>query len=215
MISILSLLSSALKLFVKFLGTVSRKPMIYNLSSFFVQMISNFNSTRVTLLLRPPLYTNFVEPFNFFTAGDQLVVPIGVTHISLRLQEIQSREWEKKRTNEQHAWVNSSAEEKLCNFVHMLTNASVDSSENSTTLLVCRLIFPHCSGPHLIRLVSLLSGVDWSLASPFANCFFELFFPILSSRSLPTSGHPRSQVQNPLSGFAPKQTKDSSVWRTT
>ena len=53
------------------------------------------------------------------------------------------------------------------------------SSENSTTLLVCRLIFPHCSGPHLIRLISLLSGVDWSLASPFANCLLELLFPIL------------------------------------
>ena len=29
-------------------------------------------------------------------AGDQLVILIGVSHISLRLQEIQSREWEKK-----------------------------------------------------------------------------------------------------------------------
>ena len=50
---------------------------------------------------RPPRYINFFEPFHFL-AGDQLVVPIGASHISLRLQEIQSREREKKRTNEQY-----------------------------------------------------------------------------------------------------------------
>ena len=60
----------------------------------------------VTIPTRPPEYVNFFEPFHFL-AGDQLVV----SHISLRLQEIQSREREKKnkRTNEQYAWVNSSA----------------------------------------------------------------------------------------------------------
>ena len=42
-----------------------------------------------------PRYVNLFEPFHFL-AGDQLVVPIGASHISLRLQEIQSREWEKK-----------------------------------------------------------------------------------------------------------------------
>ena len=41
----------------------------------------------VTLPLRPTRYINFFEPFLFFTAGDQLVVPIGATHISLPLQE--------------------------------------------------------------------------------------------------------------------------------
>ena len=30
---------------------------------------------------RPPEYVNFFEPFHFL-AGDQLVVPIGVSHIS-------------------------------------------------------------------------------------------------------------------------------------
>ena len=49
----------------------------------------------VTLAPRPPRYINFFEPFHF-TADDQLLVPIGISHISLRLQEIQSREWEKK-----------------------------------------------------------------------------------------------------------------------
>ena len=49
-------------------------------------------------LPRPPEYINFFKPF-YFLAGDQLVVPIGASHISSWLQEIQSKEWE-KRTNE-------------------------------------------------------------------------------------------------------------------
>ena len=45
--------------------------------------------------------------------------------------------------------------------------------------------------------------------------FLELLCPTLSRVPLPTSGHPWSRVQNTLSGFAPKQTKESSAWRTT
>ena len=62
----------------------------------------------------------------------------------------------------------------------------------------------------------LLSGVDWPLASPFANC--QLLSPFVSLsdwRSLPTSGHVEISSPNLLSGFAPKQTKGSSAWRTT
>ena len=83
--------------------------------------MKNLSIAIVTLPLRHPRYINFFEPFHFFTAGDELVVPIGASHISLRLQEIQSREWEKKnkRTKEQYAWVNSSAEGELCNIVHV------------------------------------------------------------------------------------------------
>ena len=64
--------------------------------------------------LGPPI-RHFFELF-LLTASDQLVVPIGASHISLPLQEIQSREREK---NEQYAWINSSAEGKLYNIVHM------------------------------------------------------------------------------------------------
>ena len=49
--------------------------------------------------LSAPRYINLFEPF-LLTAGDQLVVPIGASHIYLLLQEIQSREREKKK-NEQ------------------------------------------------------------------------------------------------------------------
>ena len=56
--------------------------------------------------------------FHIFTVGDQLVVPIGVSHISLRYKNTIEGAGG-KRTNEQYAWVNSSAEEELCNIVHV------------------------------------------------------------------------------------------------
>ena len=66
------------------------------------------------------------------------------------------------------------------------------------------------------RLVSLLSGVDWptrvilrQLPSPSS------FVQLSNWCSLPTSGHLEISGPNPLSGFAPKQTKESSAWRTT
>ena len=72
------------------------------------------------------------------------------------------------------------------------------------------------AGLYLMRLVSQMSGVDWPLASPFANCLpLGFLCPTPDSRSLPTSGRVEISSPNPLSGFAPKQTKESSAWRTT
>ena len=45
------------------------------------------------------------------------------------------------------------------------------------------------------------------LPVPFSNSLLAFPYP------LPVT--PRSRVQNPLSGFAPKQTKESSAWRTS
>ena len=93
--------------------------------------------------------------------------------------------------------------------------SSVDSSETPTKLLECRLILTHCSGFHLIRLVSPLRC--WLITrvtlrqllprAPLSNSLLAFPYP------LPVT--PRCQVQNPLTGFAPKQTKESSAWRTT
>ena len=78
------------------------------------------------------------------------------------------------------------------------------------------LLLPHwLSDPISCRLVSLLSGVDWPLASPFANSFSEFLWSNSSRVPLPTSGHVEISGPNPLSGFAPKQTKGLSAWRTT
>ena len=96
----------------------------------------------------------------------------------------------------------------------------MDSSENSTKQLESRLILTRSSS-----LVWTLSHADSPLC-PGVHCRLPLSvsrrqlpsssFVRLSSRvPLPLPDTARSQVQNPLSGFAPKQTKESSDWRTT
>ena len=94
------------------------------------------------------------------------------------------------------------------------------SSEISTKLLVMPtyLDWSSLTGLHPLscRLISLLSGVDWPLASPFVNCLLRV--PLSNTYdmcSLHTSGHVKISGSNPLSGFALKQTKGSSTWRTT
>ena len=63
-----------------------------------------------------------------------------------------------------------------------------------------------------------LSAVRCRLATRVTLRQLLLSVPFFNSsdwRSLPTSGHVENSGPNPLSGFAPKQTKGSSVWRTT
>ena len=71
-----------------------------------------------------------------------------------------------------------------------------------------------------------LSYADWSLCCPVSTHlplsvsrrqlpFSVSFVQLSDSRSLPTSGHVEISSPNPLSGFAPKQTKESSAWQTT
>ena len=162
----------------------------------------------MTLPLRPPRYINFFEPFHF-TAGDQLVVPLGVSHISLPLQEVQLREWEKKkeRTNNMLGLTQGQKESYVTLCMCRLTLAWI-SSENSTTLLECWLI--------LTRLPSLLWTSSHLIGLSALRCRLVTrvtLWQLPTSQSLCLT--PRSQVQNPLSGFAPKQTKESFAWRTT
>ena len=74
-----------------------------------------------TIPPRSPEYVNFFKPFHFL-AGDQLVVPIGVSHISSWLQEIQSREWEERTKNKRTiwAWVNSKCKKRSYVTLHSL-----------------------------------------------------------------------------------------------
>ena len=93
------------------------------------------------------------------------------------------------------------------------------TSENSTKQLECRhLDSIFFSGPYLMlpRLSARVSTVDRLCPYPVANCR-ELLCPtnpLLASRY-----HFRTRrdfkSKNPLSGFAPKQTKESSAWRAT
>ena len=71
-----------------------------------------------------PRHINFFEPFHFL-AGDQLVVPIGASHISSLLQEIQSRVWEEReQTNKWTiwAWVNSKYKKRSYVTLHSLVH---------------------------------------------------------------------------------------------
>ena len=138
---------------------------------------------------------------------------------------IQSREWEEReQTNKTNNMlrVNSSAERELCNTLCMCrltlvwilakiprSNWNADSSW---------LDLLHWSGLSLMptRLSALVSTVDCPCPCPVANSLLELLFQLtLFSRPLPLPVTVRFQVQNPLSCFAPKQTKESSAWRAT
>ena len=172
----------------------------------------------------PPPNTSSSSKSFLFTAGDQLVVPIGASHISSSLQEIQSREWKQKRTNEQYAWVNSSAEGELCNIAF--------------PLCICRLTLAWISSEIFTKLLGMpthldcssltdswtLSHADWSLCCPVSTGHSRHPSPTPSSQSLCLTlwlafpsyfGHVEISSPNPLSGFAPIQTKGSSAWRTT
>ena len=83
-------------------------------------------------------------------------------------------------------------------------------SENSTKQLECRhLDSIFFAGPYL--LLTRHSAVPSPTAS--VRSFLQ---PTLFSRPVTSSGHAEiSSPKNPLSGFAPKQTKESSAWRAT
>ena len=167
--------------------------------------------------------------------------PRGVTHISCHCKNTIGGTGENK-TNEQTRTmlgVNSRAEGELCNtlhsWYHIWTNASVVTSENSTKQLECRLILTQSSSLDPI-FSATVSGVDricpcpWFHANsrvphPAANCLCPWFHanrlsaPFSNPLSFASPYHFRIwrdfRSKNPLSGFAPKQTKESSAWRAT
>ena len=69
----------------------SLNPFLFFSSGFFL----SWSRCHCDVTPSAPTLHHFFEPFHFL-ASDQLVVLIGASHISLPLQEIQSREWEKK-----------------------------------------------------------------------------------------------------------------------
>ena len=167
-----------------------------------------------------PRYVNFFEPFHFFTAVDQLVVPIwGIAHFFTATRNTIEGAGEKReqmnKTNKMFGLtqVQKGSYVTLC--MCRPTLAWV-TGENSTTLLECRFIFPHYGWT--------LSHADSSLCCPVATASLRRPSPTASSSSffqlssrvpLPLPVTPRSQVPNPLSGFAPKQKKELSAWRNT
>ena len=144
----------------------------------------------------------------------------------LPLQEYDRGAGENRRTNEQTRTmigVNSEQKESMQHYIshsiYGLTLAWI-TSENSTKQLECRHLLTRSSftGPYLLCycLTAPVSSVNcpcpWfhanSQSAPFSN---QLSF--VSPYHFRIRRDFRSK--NPLSGFAPKQTKESSAWRAT
>ena len=150
----------------------------------------------------PPRYINFFEPFHFL-AGDQLVVPIGVSHIFHIDKKYNQGSWRETNKRTICLGLTQSARQGVMQHsafpvcIFRLTLAWI-SSETSTKLLGMPT-YPDRSSSllwtSLIRMVSLLSGVDCPLASPFANCLPRVPFPTPFSRSL-THFRPRRDLES-------------------
>ena len=146
-------------------------------------------------------------------------------HISCHYKNTIEETGENK-TNEQTRTmlgVNARAEGELCNTLCMcrLTLAWV-TSETSTKQLECRLILTRFSFTGLDPISSHWShrsGVRCRLPLSVSRrqlLVSSFLQPTLFSRPVTSSGH--AEISSPktlLSGFAPKQTKESSAWRAT
>ena len=157
---------------------------------------------------------------NHFTSwpGDQLVVPIGASHISSWLQEIQSREWEERTKNKRTiwAWVNSKCKKCIPLCICRLTLAWISSE--IFTYKECQ---PILTGLPSLLLDSLMPTGHFCCPVSTATRFPHRQLPSFSSfvqflsRSLTHFRSRRDHGLRPLFGFAPKQTKGSSAWLTT
>ena len=153
-----------------------------------------------------PTLHQLLQP-SLFMAGDQLVVPTEASHFFFTLQEIQSREREKKeQTNNMFGLTQVQKESYgtlcMCRLTLVWILAKLLQSywnADSSSLTALDLISSDWS---------LCSGVDWSLASPFTNC--QLLSPFVSLshwRSLPTSGHAEISSPKPFVWFRAKTDK--------
>ena len=91
-----------------FFSVVRWNGKIFQISVFLVNQLWQYP------LAHPPNTSTSSKPFHFL-AGDQLVVPIGTSHISSWLQEIQSMEWEEREQTNNMLGLIQAQEEALCN----------------------------------------------------------------------------------------------------
>ena len=173
------------------------------------------------MMIPPPLHQLLRNHFHFFV-GDHLVVPIGVSHISLRHKEYNQGSG-RKRTNEQYAWVKCKKGDSVTLCIPLcicrLILAWV-SSEISTKLLgmPTHLDQSSLTAAGLSRMPNGLSAVRCRLGTRVTLrqlTSLSSFVQLLTRVPLPTSGHVEDHGLRSLFGFAPKQTKGSSAWWTT
>ena len=155
---------------------------------------------------------------------NHLVVPIGVSHISSWLQEIQSREWVKRTKNKRSigAWVSSKSNKRsyvtlhsrcicrlslTCSFCEIFT--SHEESRLILTGLPSLILDPISCWLVSAAVRCRLPTATLPLPSPTASSGFLL--PIPDLRSLAYFWSSRDLELRSLFGFAPKQTKGSSA----
>ena len=160
----------------------------------------------VTLAPRPPRYINFFEPFHF-TAGDQLVLPIGASHIFYATRNT----------------IEGAGEKEQANNMFGLTQVQ---KESYVTLCMCRLTLVWIlakllqsywnADSYSLSALDFISS-DSSLSSPVSTghsrhpsptANFSVFFFSLSDwRSLPTSGHTKISSPKTFVWFRAKTDK--------
>ena len=154
------------------------------------------------------------------------MVPRWVTHISCHYKNTIEGTGENK-TNEQTRTKRlgltqeqkGSMQHYISDSIYGLTLAWI-TSENSTKQLECRHLLPSLwLDPHVMlpRLSARVSTVDCLLSVSRRQLRVELL--CLTNSLFASRYHFRIRrdfrAKNPLSGFAPKQTKESSAWRAT
>ena len=169
----------------------------------------------MTIPLTPPHATSSLLTI-LFTAGDQLMVPRGVTHISCHYKntiEGTGGRKKKEQTNKhkQYAWGYSRAEREFSNTLCMCRLALVWILANfykatgMQTHLPSLWLDPHVM---LTRLSATVSGVGLSL-SVSCRQLSQLLFPTnsLLAVPLPLPDPPRFQIQKPFVWFRAKTDK--------
>ena len=173
----------------------------------------------MTIPLRPPTLINFFKPFQVL-ASESSSGSNEASHISSWLQEIQSREWEKRTKNKRTigAWVSFKCKKRSYVTLHSLCICRLSLTcsfyEISTSHEECWLILTGLPSLILDYLMTTglfccpVSTANCHSASPFANCF--LWVPLSNSSThvpLPTSGLGRDLDSKPFVWFRAKTDK--------
>ena len=224
-----SLISKSSSPCTKPLVTVPSEPIRIGISIFIFHSFFQFSSN-VTLRPSPPhALHQSSNHFASWPAGDQLVVR-GGQRTFLANTRIRSGGQEKiKQTNKHEQCLGlTQSRRRVCNTTCMcgLTLAWV-TSENSTSNWNADILTQSSSLDPFFS--ATVSGVDRICPSFHANssadsplcCPVANYLPAPLSSQLSFASPYHFQIRrdfrfkNPLSGFAPKQTKESSAWRAT
>ena len=165
-----------------------------------------------------PLH-QLLRTISIFLAGDHPVVSIGASHISLRLQEIQSREWEEREQTNKRT---------IC--LGLTPSARQGVMQHSAfSVCICRLTLAWISSETSTKLLGMpthpdrsssllwtLSHANSSLCCPVSTALSVVRRQLPSSSSfvqlpsrvpLPTSGHAEISSPKPFVWFRAKTDK--------